>query len=78
MAELIEKLTMRAYSTAKLMNEHAEEGDLMRNNTNCGALSELMYVLHELGVKEITDATYKDGDYFRCKMLVIGDKTFNF
>lgn len=78
MTELIEKLTMRAYSTAKLMNEHAEECDLMRNHTNCGALSELMYVLHELGVKEITDATYKDGDYFRCKQLVIGDKTFNF
>lgn len=58
----------RALETASRMNQQAKEGDMKRNHVNCGALSEIMYMLTQLGFK-VEDCTYADGDYYICDQL---------
>lgn len=65
---LISKLTDRAIETASLMNRQAKEGDLSRNNVNYGALTEIVFMLTQIGA-DIEDCTYADGDFFKCAKI---------
>ena len=72
------KLKERAIETAWRMNKQAEEGDLSRNQVNYGALSEIIYMMNQIGF-DIEDCTYADGDYFKCaKIKENGNDLINF
>lgn len=65
MKTLYESLMERVIETAVQMNRMADAKDLVRNCTNCGALSELVFMLCKLGFS-VDECTYQDGEYFRC------------
>lgn len=71
---IISKLTDRAIETASIMNRQAVEGDLQRNHTNYGALSEIIYMLSLIGAN-IEDCTYADGEYFKCARIKKDNET---
>lgn len=72
------KLKERAIETAWRMNKQAEEGDLSRNQVNYGALSEIIYMMNQIGF-DIEDCTYADGDSFKCaKIKENGNDLINF
>lgn len=71
---LIGKLTDRAIETAALMNRQAKEGDLLRNHTNYGALTEIIYMLSQIGA-DIEECTYSDGDFLRCARIKLNGET---
>ena len=70
---IIDKLLNRAVDTANRMNEQAKDGDIMRNNVNCGALTEIIYMLNQIGI-DIEECTWKDGDYFKCAKIKVSGK----
>lgn len=74
MTTIISKLTDRAIETASRMNRQAADGDLQRNHTNYGALSEIIYILSQIGAN-IEDCTYADGEYFKCARIKKDNKT---
>lgn len=75
---LISKLTDRAIKTASRMNSQAKEGDVSRNNVNYGALSEIIYMLNQIGA-DIEDCTYADGNFFKCaKIKMNGEALIDF
>lgn len=75
---IIDQLLNRAVDTASRMNQQAKEGDRMRNNVNCGALTEIIHMLNQIGV-DVEDCTWQDGDYFKCAKIEIARKeTINF
>lgn len=71
---IISKLIDRAIETASRMNRQAAEGDLQRNHTNYGALSEIVYMLSQIGVN-IEDCTYADGKAFKCAKIKKDNET---
>lgn len=71
---LIRKLTDRAIETASRMNSQAKEGDVSRNNVNYGALSEIIYMLNQIGA-DIEDCTYLDSDFFKCAKIKMNGET---
>lgn len=70
---IIDKLLNRAVDTANRMNHQAIDGDRMRNNVNCGALTEIIHMLNRIGV-DVEDCTWQDGDYFKCSKIEIARK----
>lgn len=75
---LIGKLIDRAIETASRMNQQAKEGDVSRNHVNYGALTEICYMLLQIGVL-IEDCTYADGVFFKCACIKRdGEKIIDF
>lgn len=74
MATIISKLIDRAIETASTMNRQAASGDLLRNHTNYGALSEIIYILSQIGAN-IEDCTYADGEYLKCARIKKDNET---
>lgn len=70
---IIDKLLNRAVDTASRMNQQAKDGDRMRNNVNCGALTEIIHMLNQIGI-DVEECTWKDGDYFKCAKIKVSGK----
>lgn len=59
-----------AVKHARWMNDYATQGDLLRNRSNAGRLSQATQTLAALGY-DVTSAVWGDGDFLICKKVTI-------
>ena len=67
---LAAQLRKEAINAAMLMNSQAKDGDVFRNHTNYGALSQTLRTLHHMGY-EAENATWGDGDMLICEKVTV-------
>ena len=64
------KMIEDAREAAYRMNEQYCAGDVGRNHTNCGVLTQALNVLRLLGF-EATDATWENGGLLVCESVTV-------
>lgn len=73
MENMYNKMIERVLMYASAMNRYATSKDHMRNCTNAGALSELIYMLNIMG-HDVDDCTYQDGEYLKCAAIKVNNE----
>ncbi len=71
---LAAQLQKEAIEAAGRMNNQAKTGDVLRNHTNYGAVTQALRTLRSLGF-EAENATWGDGDMLICEKITVNGTT---
>lgn len=71
---IAKQLKAEAISAADLMNRQAAEGDVLRNHTNYGTMTQALRTLHHMGY-DTMNATWGDGDMLICEKIDVNGVT---
>lgn len=71
---MAEQLKVEAVGAARLMNQQAKEGDVLRNHTNYGTMTQALRTLHHMGY-DTMNATWGDGDLLICEKIDVNGIT---